>query len=240
MNKKLALLLVGVFALGSAVGVKAESYLESIDAYLDHGIRLVLHGEEFIPKDAHGNEVVPIHYKGSTYLPIRGVAEAIGFPVKWDNDSRTASVGFEKLQLNNFTETSFVDIQIPGSWKPSYLTPTRKQYSDDEMGVIFEIRAVGSAAIDQVIGDLRKELESKETVKVLSVKKLEEERYTGQVIEYETYYLAGEPETYERLTVIPSTNSDEVYLIQIYTDHQRREANSEQFDEIVSSFRKQK
>lgn len=240
MNKKLAILLVGVFALGSAAGVKAESYLESIQAYLDHGIRLVLHGEEFIPKDVQGNEVIPIHYKGSTYLPIRGVAEAVGLPVKWDGETRTATVGFEKLQLNNFTETSFVDIQVHGNWKPSYLTPTRKQYSDEEMGVIFEIRPMPASTMDETVSELRKELDSQEDVKVLSVKELEKERYTGQVIEYETYFTAGEPETYERLTIIPSTNSEEVYLIQVYTDHQLREANMEQFDEIVSSFRKQK
>ncbi len=239
MKLKLIGLMVIVFALGSATGVQAVNNMEKIEAYLDHGIRLVLYGEEFIPKDVDGKEVIPINYQGSTYLPIRGVAEAIGLPVKWDPDTLTASVGFEYLQLNNYTTTSFVDIQVDGNWRPSYITPIRKQYSNSFMGVVFEINPTNSHSIEELVERESKRIGESNAI-VLDTYTQELDRYTAQVIEYRTYYSGGEAESHSHVALIPSDNSDEYYMIHVYVTDEKYEENKDVFNEILSTFRKQK
>ena len=71
----------------------SASDLVEIKAYLNNGIRVVLHGKIFEPKESDGSKVVPITYKGRTYLPLRAVAEAVGLEVTWDGNTNTAYLG---------------------------------------------------------------------------------------------------------------------------------------------------
>jgi hypothetical protein len=240
MKVKMLGILIFVFVLGSAVGAKAESYLEAIDAYWDHGIKMVMFGKDFVAKDANGKVLAPIHYQGSTYIPIRAVAEAVGLPVKWDPETRTASVGFDKIQLNNYSETSFVDIQVDGSWRPSYITPVKKQYSNSFMGVIFEIRSTGGSTTEEIVEEEKKKLKELGVPKMLSTSTIEQERFTAEVMEYRTYYSGGEPEAHNNLAIIPSHNSDEYYIIHVYITDEKYDEHKGVFDDIVSSFRKQR
>ncbi len=69
------------------------SSLVEISAHLNNGIKVVLHGEKFEPKETDGSKLVPITYKGRTYLPLRAVAEAAGLEVTWDANTSTAYLG---------------------------------------------------------------------------------------------------------------------------------------------------
>lgn len=81
-----ALLLVGTAAAASAATKK------TIEAsYMD--IKLVIDGVEVTPKDANGNVVEPFMSGGTTYLPVRAVAEALGKEVGWDGDTKTVYIG---------------------------------------------------------------------------------------------------------------------------------------------------
>ena len=42
------------------------------------GVRIVVDGRRINPTDANGNTVEPIIYNGTTYLPVRAVANAFG------------------------------------------------------------------------------------------------------------------------------------------------------------------
>ncbi len=56
-------------------------------------ITILLDGKELKPVDVDGDEVKPFIKSGSTYLPIRAVAEALGLDVSWDDDTKTVVIG---------------------------------------------------------------------------------------------------------------------------------------------------
>ncbi len=47
-------------------------------------IKITLDGNRIIPKDEAGNEIEPFIIDGTTYLPVRGVATALGLDVEWN------------------------------------------------------------------------------------------------------------------------------------------------------------
>lgn len=57
------------------------------------GIKLVVDEVEVTPMDASGNVVEPFTSEGTTYLPVRAVANALGKEVTWDGDTRTVYIG---------------------------------------------------------------------------------------------------------------------------------------------------
>lgn len=74
-----------VLILTFSAGASAASTLERIQANLNHGISFLLDGAAWTPKDANGKKAVPISYQGTTYVPLRAVAEATGAEVGYDN-----------------------------------------------------------------------------------------------------------------------------------------------------------
>ncbi|NQX63496.1 stalk domain-containing protein [Paenibacillus qinlingensis] len=68
--------------------------LTEIKVFLNTGIKVMLNGKPFEPTDKDdGTKLVPITYRGSTYLPMRAVAEAAGIQVTWDPQTETAYLG---------------------------------------------------------------------------------------------------------------------------------------------------
>jgi len=96
MNKKnVLMLLCGVLA-GSlcfgSVGVISAIEYKAITVSYDN-IKLVIDGKQVTPKDATGKVVEPFIHEGTTYLPVRAVAEALGKDVKWDGPAKTVIIG---------------------------------------------------------------------------------------------------------------------------------------------------
>lgn len=58
-----------------------------------NGIKIVIDGRELNPTDANGNKVEPIIYNGTTYLPVRAIANAFGKAVNWDGSNYTVYLG---------------------------------------------------------------------------------------------------------------------------------------------------
>lgn len=50
-------------------------------------------------KDASGNTVEPFIYNGTTYLPLRAVADALGQEVTWDNATKSVYLGSKPSPL---------------------------------------------------------------------------------------------------------------------------------------------
>ena len=61
----------------------------SIKAY---PINVLVNGQVFAPKDANGNDVLVFTYNGTTYAPLRALAEAYDLEVGYDAKSNTATV----------------------------------------------------------------------------------------------------------------------------------------------------
>jgi len=62
-------------------------------------IKITLDGEPVIPQDAIGNTIEPFIIDGTTYLPVRGIANALGVIVKWNGVTSTV-----ELTTNRFND----------------------------------------------------------------------------------------------------------------------------------------
>lgn len=60
---------------------------------VDPTIKIMVNGELFTPKDATGKEVMIFAYNGTTYAPLRAMAEAFGLEVGYDATTKMAAVG---------------------------------------------------------------------------------------------------------------------------------------------------
>lgn len=66
------------------------------------GIRLVVDGIEVTPKDVNGAIVEPFASEGTTYLPVRAVANALGKEVSWDGETKTVYIGPKPGEKENW------------------------------------------------------------------------------------------------------------------------------------------
>ena len=57
-----------------------------------NNIKVVINGKEVTPTDANGNAVEPFIIDGTTYLPVRGIASALGLNVGWDAETNTVTL----------------------------------------------------------------------------------------------------------------------------------------------------
>lgn len=78
--------------IGGASIINADSVIKTIPVQFD-GIKLVLDGNAFVPKDEDGSIMEPFTYKGRTWLPVRAVAEALNKEVNWDAETSTVILG---------------------------------------------------------------------------------------------------------------------------------------------------
>ena len=58
-----------------------------------NNIKITLDGKQITPRDGRGDIVEPFIYNGSTYLPLRAVATALGLSVDWDGSTQTVILG---------------------------------------------------------------------------------------------------------------------------------------------------
>jgi hypothetical protein len=58
-----------------------------------NNIKIHVDGQLIAPKDALGRPVEPFIVDGSTYLPVRAVAEALGKDVEWDGPNQSVYIG---------------------------------------------------------------------------------------------------------------------------------------------------
>lgn len=56
-------------------------------------IQILVNGARLNPTDVQGNRVEPFIHDGTTYLPVRAVAEALDLPVEWDQETYTVYLG---------------------------------------------------------------------------------------------------------------------------------------------------
>lgn len=76
MRKKILLAFVALLFVFVSVSYAAST---EIRAQLNNGLKFVLNGKAWTPPSA------PISYKGTTYLPVRAVAEATGSKVGYNS-----------------------------------------------------------------------------------------------------------------------------------------------------------
>lgn len=69
-------------------------------------ISVLVNGEVFSPKDANGNDALVFTYNGTTYAPLRALAEAYGLTVGYDNAKKIATVNDDNHVDTQYDEKS--------------------------------------------------------------------------------------------------------------------------------------
>lgn len=105
MRLKRVLGFILVITMAFTAGVGASSLQKNITVLQDFGVSVKVDGYNLNLGDK-----APLMYNGTTYLPVRSVAEAIGKPVNWNNDTRTVILG-----VNNER------VKLTGDMIPNYM-----------------------------------------------------------------------------------------------------------------------
>lgn len=87
----LAGVVLTAFVMGS-IAVFAGDISKTVDVIYSN-IKIFIDGAEYVAKDANGNVVEPFIYNGTTYLPVRGIANAFGKDVVWDGANASIFLG---------------------------------------------------------------------------------------------------------------------------------------------------
>ena len=103
-------ILVGVLLAGTSLLAASTVTLYNV---LAEGVTIVIDGQKITPTDANGKAVEPIIYNGTTYLPVRAVANALGKAVYWDGPTHTVYLGdmdgkldYPTVELRDLTSIS--------------------------------------------------------------------------------------------------------------------------------------
>ncbi|MCD7767268.1 MAG: copper amine oxidase N-terminal domain-containing protein [Oscillospiraceae bacterium] len=166
-GKKIALGLACTALLEMAAGAAGQN--EDIQALLNREISIQYNGAETALRNANGDTVYPITYEGTTYLPLRAVAEMLGADVDWDAETNSVYI-----QDGGSAAVAFsVSLRLPDGWSIRsvakdeqtqvqqlycYLAGHDKQFLFDETGA-----CVGAIAYNAYTVNAG-EMESRQTV----------------------------------------------------------------------------
>ena len=84
-------LICGGMVMGLCAPAFAAQTVKSLEAYYKD-IKIRINGAIIVPKDVTGAVVEPFIVDGTTYLPVRALAEALGCDVAWDTATDTVLV----------------------------------------------------------------------------------------------------------------------------------------------------
>jgi len=86
----------------------------SVMREVSYGIRVVVDGVE----QNFAEDMRPFISGGRTFLPVRGIAEALGIPVEWDGETSTVYIGYRPAQLSARTDLVVAAVNMPVSLDP--------------------------------------------------------------------------------------------------------------------------
>ena len=97
-----------------------------------NNIKITLNGSTVTPKDAAGNTVEPFIINGTTYLPVRAIASALGVNAGWDASTNTV-----QLSTGNASANGSV-IYDQGGVKITYLGIASMEYGGEEVKLFIQ------------------------------------------------------------------------------------------------------
>lgn len=193
MKKGISILIVcSVFILGFSLGAIGTTKQEEVKAIINYELKMQLNGTNFAPTGADGKLIRPITYNGSTYLPVRAIAQALSIAVDYDAVTQTVFLGERgktPLESRHFSHLWYCQL----SYDKSQLFVNGKQYQSgilytgkdgfSEMGGFVlpkgQFQKFGGVACledndnttDEVIIKIREKDQSGKVLKELKVKK---------------------------------------------------------------------
>ena len=99
MKKNVLSFLTGMISMLLLVGLPVTALAASGAIRIEVSpISVLVDGEVFQPKDAKDNDVMVFTYNGTTYAPLRALAEAYGLEVGYDGERNIATVSKQLAQ----------------------------------------------------------------------------------------------------------------------------------------------
>lgn len=105
MKKYVVGFVAGVLVGSMSVGAFAATGLQTIKATYKN-IKVAVNNSVVALKDANGKTVEPFVSNGTTYLPVRGVATALGQEVSWDASTNTVYIGKQPTKTPSSTSST--------------------------------------------------------------------------------------------------------------------------------------
>lgn len=128
MKKRVQGLIAGLLISTLMTGgvVFAKQGWETISVAFD-SIKIMIDGKEYLPTDADGNAVEPFIYEGTTYLPVRAIANAFNKDVDWEAQTSTVTLGSKNYDW--LDQMGYVDYEV--SHNQSRMTAIAKGTKDN-------------------------------------------------------------------------------------------------------------
>ena len=129
--------LIGTMLTGVVVFAKQTS--ETIHVVYDN-VKILIDGKEYQPKDVNGNAVEPFIYNGTTYLPVRAIANAFDKEVDWEAQTSTVTLGSKNYDW--LDQMGYVDYEYSAIKNCFYPIATGTKASDGmkyDRGIAFEL-----------------------------------------------------------------------------------------------------
>ena len=113
MKKNVLSFVSGAIAMLLLVGLPVTTLAASGAIRIEVSpISILVDGEVFQPKDAKGNDVMVFTYNGTTYAPLRALAEAYGLEVGYDEERNIATVSKQPTQTQApIADTGYADFE---------------------------------------------------------------------------------------------------------------------------------
>lgn len=108
----------------SAASFAASGGVQKLLEY--NNIKITMNGQEITPTDGNGNYVEPFVIEGTTYLPVRAVANSLGLNVGWDDSTKTVALSTASDNANQpdavIYEKNGIKITYNGTSNGSFFT----------------------------------------------------------------------------------------------------------------------
>ena len=141
MKKFISGIVVGALICSTATVAMASTGSKSITAtYRD--IKVSVNNTLAELTDANGNKVEPFIYNGTTYLPVRAVATALGQQVSWDSSTSTVYIGGDQpsntpsnstLANTVIYEANGIRVTYMGHKRADYISGDEYEYKIENM-----------------------------------------------------------------------------------------------------------
>lgn len=112
MRKSKKVLLAVILVLTLSTSLSASSLIRDIAGKENKGITIKYNNQVQNLKDGNGSAVYPVIINGSTYLPVRAIADMLGEDISWDGDTKTIYIGENGSKSN---EDGSVPTDLPST-----------------------------------------------------------------------------------------------------------------------------
>lgn len=153
---------VSALVFGTAVSALAISGRVTIEV---DPINIQVNGEIFAPTDVNGKEVPVFAYQGTTYAPLRALAEAYGLEVGYNAEKSMATVTDPNASTTPDTTANISDYSDWGAEKEAayqefkamwtFIGSQASSLGNDVMAYKFECNTINNSELEQIRDEKR-------------------------------------------------------------------------------------